>query len=175
MLRVLHAQHRRLSEAPERRFASVRAQARTPVHAYLQYMESGGGSLAMVITGATPLRGQAMANRPDLNGAAPLDAANLLQPADHLSADVDQMLGQDRPASLIVQSVSLAQARALSFSMPVTADMLGVTGNVVSVTFPSRAAPVSVRLGQVFSYSGADLDADRRVLIYPEPVLVGAC
>ena len=139
----------------------MRAQARTPVHAYLQYMESGGGSLAMVITGATPLRGQAMAHRPDLNGAAPLDAANLLQPADHLSADVDQMLGQARSASLIVQSVSLAQARALSFSMPVTADMFGVAGNVVSVTFPSRAAPVSVRLGQVFSYSGADLDADR--------------
>ena len=174
MLRVLHAQHRRLSETSERRFASVRAQAHTPVHAYLQYMESGSGSLAMVITGATPLRGQAMAHRPALNGAAPLEAANLLQPADHISADVDQLLGQDRSVSLIVQSVSLAQARALSFPMPVPADMFGVTGQVVSVNFPSRAAPVSVRLGQVFSYSGADLDADRRVLIYPEPLLVGA-
>ena len=58
--------------------------------------------------------------------------------------------------------------------MPVPADLLGVTGEVVSVTFPGQAAAVSVRLGQVFSFSGADVDADRRVLIYPEPLLFGA-
>ena len=137
----------------------------------MQYVGNGGGSVALILTGATQLRGSAFADRPALDGAPPLDAAVALQ--GHISADVAGHIGHLNTSAIMIRSVSLAQVQALQFHVPLPADLDGVTGEVVPVHLSANAGATLVRLGQVFSFTGRDVDADKKVLIAPEPLVPG--